>query len=121
MKFIRKRLKKTADISRGKTSWQAFLKNALSVVIIFTLGYLALGALAFFVSRGWAMPLFAGRHHLTSRHVKNLTNPRSNKVKGMPLGLEPILSLHCLASSIETRLHKLTITQDPFVAFKYKR
>ncbi|MCP3977824.1 MAG: M48 family metalloprotease [bacterium] len=46
MKFVPKRLERTADVSRGDTTWVSFLKNALSVVIVFALGYLALGLLA---------------------------------------------------------------------------
>lgn len=45
MKFVPRRLKKTADVSRGDTSWQSFLKNVVSVVIVFALGYLLLGVL----------------------------------------------------------------------------
>ena len=45
MKFVPKRLEKTADVSRGVASWQSFLKNVVSVVIVLGLGYLLLGAL----------------------------------------------------------------------------
>ena len=51
MKFVPKRLEETADISRGDTTWLSFLKNALSVVIVLGLGYLALGLLAGLLAR----------------------------------------------------------------------
>lgn len=43
MKYVPKELKKTADISRGSTTWQSFFKNVLSVVIILGAIYLLLG------------------------------------------------------------------------------
>ena len=54
MKFVPKRLEKTADVSRGHSSWQSFLKNSVSVVIVFVLGYLLLGGLADLLA--WSIP-----------------------------------------------------------------
>ena len=54
MKFVPRRLEQTADVSRGDTSWQSFAKNALSVVIVLVLGYLALGLVAELVA--WTIP-----------------------------------------------------------------
>ena len=46
MKYVPKELKETADISRGSTTWQSFLKNVLSVVIILGAIYFLLGLVA---------------------------------------------------------------------------
>jgi predicted Zn-dependent protease len=63
MKFVPKRLEKTADVSRGAASWQSFLKNVVSVVITLALGYLALGALTDVLARtipdSWESRLFS--------------------------------------------------------------
>ena len=46
MKFVPKRLEQTANLSRGNISWQSFLKNVASALVVFALGYLLLGALS---------------------------------------------------------------------------
>ncbi len=51
MKFVPRRLEKTADVSRGDASWQSFLKSVVSVVLVFALGYLLLGALGELLAR----------------------------------------------------------------------
>jgi len=62
VKFVPKRLEKTADISRGDTSWQSFVKNSLSAVIILALVYLALGLVADLLAHSipdrWEVQLF---------------------------------------------------------------
>ena len=62
MKFVPRRLEKTADISRGDTSWQSFVKNSLSAVIILALVYLALGLVADLLAHSipdrWEVQLF---------------------------------------------------------------
>ena len=67
MKFVPRRLEKTADISRGDTSWQSFLKNVVSVVIVFALGYLLLGALGELLARTipdrWEVRMFSPPEH----------------------------------------------------------
>ena len=63
MKFVPKRLERTADVSRGAASWQSFLKNVISVVIVFALGYLLLGALGELLARTipdrWEVRMFS--------------------------------------------------------------
>lgn len=63
MRFVPKPLAGTADASRGTTSWQTFLRNVASAVIILGLGYLALGALAELLARTipdrWEARMFA--------------------------------------------------------------
>jgi predicted Zn-dependent protease len=63
MRFVPKRLEKTADISRGDTSWQSFLKNVASVLIACIVGYLLLGALGELLARTipdrWEARLFS--------------------------------------------------------------
>ena len=51
MRFVPKRLVKTADASQGEMSWESFLKNVVSVVGVFVLGYLLLGALGELLAR----------------------------------------------------------------------
>ncbi len=46
MKFVPRRLRRTADESRGRSTWHGFLKNVISVAIVFAALYLALGLLA---------------------------------------------------------------------------
>lgn len=50
MKFVPKQLKETADISRGATSWQTFLKNVLSVIVVLGVLYFLLGVAADFAA-----------------------------------------------------------------------
>jgi len=63
MKFVPKELKETADISRGRNTWQSFLKNALGVVLAFVALYLVLGVLASLAARTipdeWEAKLFS--------------------------------------------------------------
>jgi len=65
MTFVPGRLEKTADISRGDRSWQSFLGNTASVLIVLVLGYLALGALGELLARSipdrWEARVFASR------------------------------------------------------------
>ena len=62
MKFVPKKLDKTADVSRGDTSWQSFVRNSVSVVIVLGLVYLALGfvadLLAYSIPDRWEAQLF---------------------------------------------------------------
>ena len=46
MKFVPKKLEKTADVSRAQTTPGDLIKNILGVVVIITLAYLGLGLTA---------------------------------------------------------------------------
>lgn len=63
MKFVPKELRKTANVSRGDTSWGSFLKNTASVLVTLILAYVALGLLANLVATTipshWEANLFA--------------------------------------------------------------
>jgi beta-barrel assembly-enhancing protease len=50
MKFVPKRLIETAEISRGKTTFAAFLRNSLLVVLFFATVYWLLGLTAFLLA-----------------------------------------------------------------------
>ncbi|MBT3841315.1 MAG: hypothetical protein HOF61_03910, partial [Verrucomicrobia bacterium] len=50
MKFVPRKIEKTADNSRGKESWKDKLKNLTSVVGVLAVLYFAIGLLADFVA-----------------------------------------------------------------------
>ena len=50
MKFVPRKIEKTADNSRGKESWKDKLKNLTSVVGVLAVLYFAIGLLAGFVA-----------------------------------------------------------------------
>ena len=50
MKFVSRKIEKTADNSRGKETWRDKLKNILSVVVVLAVLYFAIGLLADFVA-----------------------------------------------------------------------
>jgi predicted Zn-dependent protease len=51
VRFVPKPLAGAADASRGTISWQTYVRNVASVVIVLGLGYMALGALAELLAR----------------------------------------------------------------------
>ena len=65
MKFVPRRLEKTADVSRGHISWRSFLTNVVSVAIVFALAYLLLAALGELLARTipdrWEVRMFASQ------------------------------------------------------------
>ena len=50
MKFVPRKIEKTADNSRGKESWRDKLKNLTSVVVVLAVLYFAIGLVADFVA-----------------------------------------------------------------------
>lgn len=65
MRFIPKRLRRTADASRGKVSWRSFIRNGLLVAGFFAFVYVALGLAADLaalqIPEVWEAKLFAWR------------------------------------------------------------